>query len=62
MQKSVIIFVFGKFSEMSTRNEKGKFGLVYGHKIMMELEVHFKQEIQSDKLFWSHRVLASLSL
>ena len=33
---------------MGAGNEKEQFGLGYGHKIMMEIRVFFKQEIQSN--------------
>ena len=30
---------------MGSGTEKGLLGLVYGHKIMMEIGIYFKQEI-----------------
>ena len=49
-QKSVIIFVSGKFSEKGAGTEKGQLGLGCGHKIMMQVRVYFKQGIQSNIL------------
>ena len=47
---SVIIFVSGKFSEMDAGTDKGQFDLDYGHEVMMEVGVYFKQVIQSNIL------------
>ena len=37
--------ISGKFSEMDTGTEEGEFVFSYGHKIMIEVRVYFKQEI-----------------
>ena len=40
-QKLVIIFVYGKFSEMVAGTKTRQSSLSYGHNIMMEVGVHF---------------------
>ena len=48
---SVAIFVVsGKFFEKGAGTRKGSFGLACGHKIMIEVGVCLKQEIQSNIL------------
>lgn len=35
---------------MGAGTEKGRFGLSYGHKTMMEVGVYFNQELHSNNL------------
>ena len=49
-QKSVIIFVPGKFCKMDAGTENWQLCFGYDHKIVMEVGVYFRQEIQSNGL------------
>ena len=48
----ICIWEAGKFCEIGAGagTEKGQFVFGYGHKIMMEVRVYFKQEIHSNIL------------
>ena len=50
-EKSVIIFLSGKFSETGAGGEKGQTGLGYWHKILMLAGLYFEQITQPNNYY-----------
>ena len=46
---------------MGAGTGKAQFGFDYGHKILIEVGVYFKPEIQSNILLWP-KILANISV